>query len=74
MADIQKFPVATITEVDGSIGFSQELDNGSKSASFNIDFSTDQKQRATLTANTMTLTLDTTDTLVGNYVLKLVNG
>jgi hypothetical protein len=58
----------------GSIGFTQELDNGSKTASFSIDFGTDQKQKVTLTANTMTLTLDTTFDRVGNYVLKIVNG
>jgi len=58
----------------GSVGFTQELDNGSKSASFSIDFGTDQKQKVTLTANTMTLTLDTTFGRVGNYVLKIVNG
>ena len=58
----------------GAIGFTQELDNGSKSASFSVDFGTDQKQKVTLTANTMTLTLDTTFDRVGNYVLKIVNG
>jgi len=58
----------------GSASFTQELDNGSKTANFSVDFSTDQKQKATLTANTITLTLDTTDIGVGNYVLKLVNG
>ncbi len=58
----------------GSIGFTQELDNGTKSANFSIDFSTDQKQKVTLTANTMTLTLDTTNIKVGNYLLKIVNG
>ena len=58
----------------GSAGFTQELDNGTKTASFTIDFSTDQKQKVTLTANTMTLTLDTTNVKVGNYILKIVNG
>ena len=58
----------------GSVSFTQELDNGSKTASFTVDFANDQKQKATLTANTITLTLDTTDIGVGNYVLKLVNG
>ena len=58
----------------GSVGFTQELDNGSKSASFSIDFSTDQKQKVTLTANVMTMTLDTTDVKVGNYMLPIVNG
>jgi len=58
----------------GSVGFTQELDNGSKSANFSIDFSTDQKQKVTLTANTMTLTLDTTNVKPGNYILKIVNG
>ena len=52
----------------------QELDNGSKDANFTIDFSTDQKQKVTLTANTMTLTLDTTSVGVANYLLKIVNG
>ena len=58
----------------GSAGYTQELDNGTKTASFTIDFSTDQKQKVTLTANTMTLTLDTTNVKVGNYILKIVNG
>ena len=57
-----------------SIGFTQEFDNGSKTTDFSVDFSTDQKQKATLTANTMTLTFDTTTTKVGNYILKIVNG
>lgn len=58
----------------GRVSFTQELDNGSKTASFSVDFATDQKQKATLTANTITLTLDTTSVGVGNYILKLVNG
>lgn len=58
----------------GTVGFTQELDNGSKTTSFSIDFGTDQKQKVTLTANTMTLTLDTTFDRVGNYLLKIVNG
>jgi len=58
----------------GSVGFTQELDNGSKTANFSIDFSTDQKQKCTLTENTITLTLDTTNVKVGNYSLKIVNG
>jgi len=58
----------------GSISFTQELDNGSKTANFSVDFATDQKQKVTLTANTITLTLDTTDVKVGNYLLKVVNG
>jgi hypothetical protein len=58
----------------GSISFTQELDNGSKTTDFTIDFSTDQHQEVTLTANTMTLTLDTTDIGVGVYTLKITNG
>jgi len=58
----------------GRASFTQELDNGSKSANFTIDFSTDQKQKVTLTENTMTLTLDTTSVGVANYLLKIVNG
>lgn len=58
----------------GRISFTQELDNGSKTTHFSIDFATDQKQKVTLTANTMTLTLDTTSVGVGNYLLKIVNG
>ena len=58
----------------GRISFTQELDNGSKTASFSVDFGTDQKQKVTLTANTITLTLDTTFDAVGNYLLKIVNG
>ncbi|NLV18340.1 MAG: hypothetical protein GXY51_02495 [Bacteroidetes bacterium] len=58
----------------GRASFTQELDNGSKTTNFTIDFSTDQKQKVTLTANTMTLTLDTTSVGVANYLLKIVNG
>lgn len=58
----------------GRASFTQEYDNGSKSANFTIDFATDQKQKVTLTANTMTLTLDTTSVGVANYLLKIVNG
>ena len=58
----------------GSIGFTQELDNGSKTANFTVDFATDQKQKVTMTENTLTLTLDTTNVKVGNYLLKIVNG
>lgn len=58
----------------GRVSFTQELDNGSKTTDFTVDFSTDQKQKATLTANTITLTLDTTSVGVANYTLKLVNG
>jgi len=58
----------------GSVGFTQELDNSSKTTHFSVDFSTDQKQKVTLTENEMTLTLDTTSVGVGNYLLKIVNG
>jgi len=58
----------------GRVSFTQELDNGSKSANFTVDFSTDNKQKVTLTENTMTLTLDTTSIGVANYQLKIVNG
>ena len=58
----------------GSVGFTQELDNGSKSANFSIDFSTDQKQKVTITSGTYTMTFDTTNLEVGNYLLKVVNG
>lgn len=58
----------------GSVSFTQELDNGSKTTDFSVDFATDQKQKATLTANVITLTLDTTSVGVGNYLLKIVNG
>jgi hypothetical protein len=58
----------------GRASFTQEYDNGSKSANFTIDFDVDQKQKVTLTANTMTLTLDTTSVGVANYLLKIVNG
>ena len=58
----------------GRASFTQELDNGTKEANFSVDFATDQKQKATLTANAMTLTLDTTSVGVGNYLLKIVNG
>lgn len=58
----------------GRASFTQEYDNGSKTANFTIDFDVDQKQKVTLTANTMTLTLDTTSVGVANYLLKIVNG
>jgi parallel beta-helix repeat protein len=58
----------------GRISFTQELDNGTKDANFSVYFITDQKQKVTLTANTITLTLDTTSMGVGNYLLKIVNG
>jgi hypothetical protein len=58
----------------GRASFTQEYNNGSKTASFTVDFANDQKQKVTLTANTMTLTLDTTSVGVGNYLLKIVNG
>ena len=58
----------------GRVNFTQELDNGSKTTDFTVDFATDQKQKCTLTANTITLTLDTTSVGVGNYLLKIVNG
>ena len=58
----------------GRVSFTQEFDNGSKTASATIDFANDQKQKVTLTANTLTLTLDTTAVGVGNYLLKVVNG
>lgn len=58
----------------GAVGFTQELDNGSKTTDFSIDFTNDQHQKVTLTANTMTLTLDTTTVGVGVYTLKIING
>ena len=58
----------------GSASFTQELDLGSKTAAFSVDFATDQNQKCTLTANTITLTLDTTNVGVGHYGLKIVNG
>lgn len=58
----------------GAVRFTQQLDNGSKTASFSVDFATDQHQKVTLTANTMTLTLDTTSIGVGVYTLEIVNG
>jgi len=57
-----------------TIGFNSEYDNGSKTASTTISFSAAQKQKITLTENTLTLTLSTTDLKVGNYLLKIVNG
>ncbi len=53
--------------------FNHEQDAGSKTASFNVDFDTDQNIKATLTANTMTATLQT-PVGVGSFKLKLVNG
>jgi hypothetical protein len=62
-----------ITEAK-TVTFNSEVDNGSKTASFSVDFSTAQKQKVTLTSNTITLTLDTTSIGVGNHLLKIVNG
>jgi len=58
----------------GSVGFTQELDNGSKTASFSVDFATDQHQKVTLTANTMTITLDTTNVKPAVHHLTVING
>jgi len=58
----------------GSVSFTQELDGGTETGNFSVDFATDQKHKTTLTANTITLTLDTTSVGVGNYLLKVVNG
>jgi len=58
----------------GTVGFNSEVDGGSETGNFTIDFSTAQKQKTTLTENVMTITLDTTNITVGNYVLKVVNG
>ena len=58
-----------------SLHFKSEYDNGSKTANFTVDWdSNGQKQKATLTANTITLTLDNPANGVGNFTLKLVNG
>ena len=57
-----------------TVGFNSELDGGTETGNFSVDFSLAQKQKTTLTANTITLTLDTTDLKVGNYLLKIVNG
>ena len=56
-----------------TVGFQGEYDNGSKTADFTLNFATAQKQKVTLTANTITLTLDK-DISVGNYLIKIVNG
>lgn len=56
-----------------TVGFQSEHDNGSKTASFDVNFATAQKQKVTLTANSMTITLDD-DISVGNYLLKVING
>ena len=56
-----------------TVGFQGEHDNGSKTADFTLNFATAQKQKVTLTNNTITLTLDE-DISVGNYLLKVVNG
>jgi len=56
-----------------TIQFNQELDNGSKTTDFDVTWEDAQKQKATLTANTITLTL-VNPTSVGNFLLKLVNG
>jgi len=58
----------------GSAGFTQVLALGSKTTHFSVDFGTDNKQSVTLTANTMTLTLDTTFDRVGSYQLIITNG
>lgn len=57
-----------------TVTFNSEVDDGEKTTDFSVDFSTGQKRKTTLTANTIILTLDTTDIKVGNYLLKIVNG
>lgn len=69
-----KITKANLVKNNTIITFNSEYDNGSKTTDFSVDFINGQKQKCTLTANTMTLTLDTTSIGVGNYVLKIVNG
>ncbi len=47
---------------------------GSKTASFNVDFDTDQSISVTLTANTMTATLQTPLTSDSTHTLYITNG
>jgi hypothetical protein len=56
-----------------TVQFNGEVDNGSKTTHFTVTWNNGQKQKATLSANTMTITLGN-PTSVGNFVLKLVNG
>lgn len=56
-----------------TVQFNSELDNGSKTASFDITLDSAQKQKVTLTANTLTANLKN-PTSVGNWILKMVNG
>jgi hypothetical protein len=56
-----------------TVQFNSELDNGSKTTDATITWNNAQKQKVTLTANTITLTLDN-PTSVGNFLLKIVNG
>jgi hypothetical protein len=84
ISDLQAYITSTLTatldaddnKIIGiqSAGFKEEQSLGSKDDDFTVDFSTNQKQAVTLTNNTMTITLDETDTKVGNYLLRIVNG
>jgi len=56
-----------------TVQFNSESDNGSKTANFTVTWNNAQKQKVTLTANTMTMTLGN-PTSVGNFLLKIVNG
>lgn len=56
------------------VGFQAEVSNGTKTTDFSIFFINGQKQSVTLTANTMTITFDTTNMKVGNYLLRIING
>lgn len=62
----------TIDDVQ-TVQFNSEIDNGSKTTDATITWDNAQKQKVTLTANTITLTL-ANPTSVGNFLLKVVNG
>src|SRR5690606_29704866 len=56
---------------NNSVTFVTEYDNGSSGSSINIDWSNGQKQRITLTDNSVTLTF-TAPSGPGNFLLKVI--
>jgi hypothetical protein len=61
----------TKLEIGNSAGFSSEYDNGNSGASKTINWINGNKQRITLTAATVTLTL-TSPNVVGNFLLTII--
>ena len=56
-----------------TVQFNSEVDNGTKTADFSITLDNGQKQKVTLTANTMTITV-IRPAGVGDFRIKIING